>query len=205
MRACRGPYSPVHSGSGTRRAACADAHRTLTRPRRLPTRGPGEFSAIPYTANHALPDDDAKHAQMLALPNPWPSVTERLLTKDTCPKSLMQCSFKLPRGATRHKLGIQKYKRRADRQIAASSERVGWFERSLCKAEASAHICWSVRSAWDKAVLEPRLSRHRNGRAYYYLRSMKTWRLTTIDCFCAQKRAESKDFDADQMRLSRIG
>jgi hypothetical protein len=75
---------------------------------------------------------------MLALSNPWPSVTERLLTKDTCPKSLMQCSFKLPRGATRHKLGIQKYKRRADRQIAALFARDAWFERSLGTAEASA-------------------------------------------------------------------
>jgi hypothetical protein len=44
----------------------------------------------------------------------------------------------LPRRATRHKLGIQKYKRLADRQIAALFEPVAWLARSLGKAGASA-------------------------------------------------------------------
>jgi hypothetical protein len=44
----------------------------------------------------------------------------------------------LPQRATRHKVGIQKYKRQAGRQIATLFAQAAWFERSLGKVGPSA-------------------------------------------------------------------
>ena len=60
---------------------------------------------------------------------------------------------KLPRCAIRHKLGIQKYKGRAGRQIATLFERAAWFERSLGKVAALGRIDWSGRNAWTERSL----------------------------------------------------
>jgi hypothetical protein len=49
-----------------------------------------------------------------------------------------EAPVKLPRYATRHKLGIRKHKHQAGRQTATLFAQAAWFERSLGKAEASA-------------------------------------------------------------------
>jgi len=50
-------------------------------------------------------------------------------------------AFTLLLCATRRKLGIQKYKAQADRQIVTSSEQAALLERSLGNAAALVHIC----------------------------------------------------------------
>src|SRR6516165_3741462 len=62
----------------------------------------------------------------------------------------------LPRCATLHKLGTRKCKAPAGRQISLLSERAALFARCSGNAAALARIYLSVRSAWDKVVLEPR-------------------------------------------------
>jgi hypothetical protein len=49
-------------------------------------------------------------------------------------------AFTLTRCATRRKLGIQRYKARAGRQIATLFEQAAWLERRMGKAAALAHI-----------------------------------------------------------------
>jgi hypothetical protein len=49
-------------------------------------------------------------------------------------------AFTLPRSATRRKLGIQRYKAGAGRQIVTLSERAARFERSQSKAVALERI-----------------------------------------------------------------
>ena len=67
--------------------------------------------------------------------------------------SVSAAAITRPRCATRRKLGIQKCKGQADRQIAMLFERAACSERSLDKAAALARICWSVRSAWTERSL----------------------------------------------------
>src|SRR6516164_11077056 len=64
-----------------------------------------------------------------------------------------------PGCATHHKLGIQRCKDRASRQIATLYEQVALFEHSLRKVAALTRY-QSVRSAWTTAVLEPRCRRY---------------------------------------------
>jgi hypothetical protein len=53
---------------------------------------------------------------------------------------MMMVALTLRRCATRRKLGIQRYKARAGRQIATLFEQAAWLERRMGKAAALAHV-----------------------------------------------------------------
>jgi hypothetical protein len=70
-----------------------------------------------------------------------PSVCQATLAVIAIATSMMRMvAFTLPRCATRRKLGIQRYKARAGRQIATLFEQAASLERRMGKAAALAHI-----------------------------------------------------------------